>query len=140
MIQTLLIIIVIGLLVSRFLPVKGVKQIDAADMKPQLRRQHQQLIDVRSPVEFQTDHIKGFRNIPLPQLRTSKSACERQRGLCDMPKRNEKYAGSENIEEARIYTNYEYQGWHECLALSMYKIYPHPYIKEDITCSNQLLF
>ncbi|KUR62516.1 rhodanese-like domain-containing protein [Bacillus safensis] len=69
MIQTLLIIIVIGLLVSRFLPVKGVKQIDAADMKPQLRRQHQQLIDVRSPVEFQTDHIKGFRNIPLPQLK-----------------------------------------------------------------------
>lgn len=69
MIQTLLLIIVIGLLVSRFLPVRGVKQIDEADMKPKLNSKHQQLIDVRSPVEFQTNHIKGFQNIPLPQLK-----------------------------------------------------------------------
>ena len=69
MIQTLLIIIVIGLLVSRFLPVRGVKQIDAADMKHKRHSKDQQLIDVRSPVEFQTNHIKGFQNIPLPQLK-----------------------------------------------------------------------
>lgn len=33
MIQTILFILVIGLLVSRFLPVRGVNQMDAADMK-----------------------------------------------------------------------------------------------------------
>ena len=69
MIQTILFIMVIGLLVSRFLPVRGVNQMDAADMKKKLKNQGQQLIDVRSPVEFQTNHIKGFRNIPLPQLK-----------------------------------------------------------------------
>ena len=69
MVQTILLIIVIGLLVSRFLPVRGVKQIDAADMKKRLKSKGQQLIDVRSPSEFQTNHIKGFQNIPLPQLK-----------------------------------------------------------------------
>ena len=69
MVQTILLIIVIGLLVSRFLPVRGVKQIDAADMKKRLKSKGQQLIDVRSPGEFQTNHIKGFQNIPLPQLK-----------------------------------------------------------------------
>lgn len=63
------VIIVIGLLVSRFLPVRGVKQIEPADMKTKLGSKGQQLIDVRSPVEFQTNHIKGFQNIPLPQLK-----------------------------------------------------------------------
>ncbi|MCW1837271.1 rhodanese-like domain-containing protein [Bacillus xiamenensis] len=67
MIQMLLLIIVIGLLVSRFLPVRGVKQMDAGDMKPNSK--DQQLIDVRSAIEFQTNHMKGFRNIPLPQLK-----------------------------------------------------------------------
>lgn len=67
--QTFLFIIVIGLLVSRFLPVRGVKQIEPADMKTKLGSKSQQLIDVRSPVEFQTNHIKGFQNIPLPQLK-----------------------------------------------------------------------
>ncbi|MBD3861589.1 rhodanese-like domain-containing protein [Bacillus sp. 28A-2] len=69
MVQTILFIIVIALLVSRFLPVRGVKQIDVAHMKEKLRRKDQQLIDVRSPVEFQTNHIKGFRNIPLSHLK-----------------------------------------------------------------------
>ncbi|AHL70117.1 sulfurtransferase [Bacillus pumilus] len=69
MIQTLLLIMVIALLVSRFLPVRGVKQMDAAHLKPTLHSRHQQLIDVRSPLEFQTNHIKGFQNIPLFQLK-----------------------------------------------------------------------
>ncbi|MDM5296810.1 rhodanese-like domain-containing protein [Bacillus pumilus] len=68
MIQTVLLIIVISLVVSRFLPVRGVKQVDAADVKSNLNNA-QQLIDVRSPAEFQTGHMKGFRNIPLSHLR-----------------------------------------------------------------------
>ncbi|MED4594161.1 rhodanese-like domain-containing protein [Bacillus safensis] len=77
MIQTILFILVIGLLVSRFLPVRGVNQINAADMKKKLKNKGQQLIDVRSPVEFQTNHIKGFRNIPLPQLKERASQLEK---------------------------------------------------------------
>ncbi|MBQ4816306.1 rhodanese-like domain-containing protein [Bacillus pumilus] len=69
MVQTILLIIVIGLLVSRFLPVRGVKQMDAVHMKKKLKSKGQQLIDVRSPSEFQTNHIKGFQNIPLSHLK-----------------------------------------------------------------------
>ncbi|WP_342495921.1 rhodanese-like domain-containing protein [Bacillus sp. FSL K6-0994] len=77
MIQTILFILVIGLFMSRFLPARGVNQIDAADMKKKLKSKDQQLIDVRSPVEFQTNHIKGFRNIPLPQLKERVSQLEK---------------------------------------------------------------
>lgn len=41
MVQTILLIIVIGLLVSRFLPVRGVKQMDAAHMKKKLKSKGQ---------------------------------------------------------------------------------------------------
>ncbi|OLP65778.1 hypothetical protein BACPU_13960 [Bacillus pumilus] len=67
MIQTFLLIIVISLVVSRFLPVRGVKQVDAADVKSNLNNA-QQLIDVRSPEEFQISHLKGFQNIPLSHI------------------------------------------------------------------------
>ncbi|KPN12765.1 sulfurtransferase [Bacillus australimaris] len=81
MIQTILFIMVIGLLVSRFLPVRGVKQIDAADMKKKLKSKGQQLIDVRSPIEFQTNHIKGFQNIPLSQLKKRASELEKNKEI-----------------------------------------------------------
>ncbi|WP_342498772.1 rhodanese-like domain-containing protein [Bacillus sp. FSL R5-0820] len=81
MIQTLLLIIVIALLVSRFLPVRGVKQMDAAHLKSKLHSRHQQLIDVRSPLEFQTNHIKGFQNIPLPQLRNRAHELEKDKEI-----------------------------------------------------------
>lgn len=77
MVQTILLIIVIGLLVSRFLPVRGVKQIDAGHLKKKLKSKGQQLIDVRSPIEFQTNHIKGFQNIPLSHLKKRASQLER---------------------------------------------------------------
>jgi len=77
MIQTILFIMVIGLLVSRFLPVRGVNQMDAVDMKKKLKSKGQQLIDVRSPIEFQTNHIKGFQNIPLSQLKKRASQFEK---------------------------------------------------------------
>ncbi|MDG4729253.1 rhodanese-like domain-containing protein [Bacillus pumilus] len=77
MMQTILLIIVIGLLVSRFLPVRGVKQMDAAHMKKKLKSKGQQLIDVRSSSEFQTNHIKGFQNIPLSHLKKRASQLEK---------------------------------------------------------------
>ncbi len=68
MIQTLLLIIVIALLVSRFLPVRGVKQMDAAHLKPKLHSRHQQLIDVRSP---SNKSYKRLSKYPLTTVKES---------------------------------------------------------------------
>ncbi|WOP21065.1 rhodanese-like domain-containing protein [Bacillus pumilus] len=46
-------------------------------MKKKLKSKGQQLIDVRSPIEFQTSHIKGFQNIPLPHLKKRASQLEK---------------------------------------------------------------
>ncbi|ASB61750.1 sulfurtransferase [Bacillus sp. A053] len=52
----------------RFLSLQGVKQITTADLKSELKNKDIQFIDVRTPYEFRTRHIKGFKNIPLTNL------------------------------------------------------------------------
>lgn len=54
--------------VWRILPVKGVRQITASQLKHELKDTNKQFIDVRTPGEFKGNHIRGFRNIPLDQL------------------------------------------------------------------------
>ncbi|MFD0772142.1 rhodanese-like domain-containing protein [Bacillus sp. CGMCC 1.60114] len=55
-------------IVSRFLPVKGVKNISGKELKSEMKNKNKQLIDVRTPGEFRGSHIQGFRNIPLNEL------------------------------------------------------------------------
>ncbi|MGG2067060.1 rhodanese-like domain-containing protein [Bacillus sp. S14(2024)] len=55
-------------IVSRFLPVKGVKNISGKELKDEIMKKNKQLIDVRTPGEFRGNHIQGFRNIPLNEL------------------------------------------------------------------------
>ncbi|PGZ95269.1 sulfurtransferase [Bacillus pseudomycoides] len=54
--------------ISRFLPVKGVKNISGKELKDEIKKKNKQLIDVRTPGEFRGNHIHGFRNIPLNEL------------------------------------------------------------------------
>ncbi|GIN75187.1 rhodanese-like domain-containing protein [Bacillus paralicheniformis] len=67
-INTLLILCLLWILFRRFLPLQGVKQITIADLKSELKNKDKQFIDVRTPYEFRTRHIKGFKNIPLSDL------------------------------------------------------------------------
>ncbi|SFA78186.1 MULTISPECIES: rhodanese-like domain-containing protein [unclassified Bacillus (in: firmicutes)] len=64
--------VVIGIFVlfmlQRLLPTKGVKQISTSALKNELNDQNKQFVDVRTPVEFKGNHIRGFKNIPLHQL------------------------------------------------------------------------
>ena len=65
--------IVIGLfaffIIWRFIPTKGVKQINTTQLKNELAAdKNTQLIDVRTPGEFKSNHIRGFKNIPLNEL------------------------------------------------------------------------
>ncbi|MEI4831249.1 rhodanese-like domain-containing protein [Bacillus sp. FJAT-53711] len=55
-------------IVSRFLPVKGVKNISGKELKDEIKKKNKQLIDVRTPGEFRGNHIQGFRNMPLNEL------------------------------------------------------------------------
>ncbi|MED1738550.1 rhodanese-like domain-containing protein [Bacillus swezeyi] len=67
-INTLLILFLLWIVFRRFLPVQGIKQITTADLKSELKNKDKQFIDVRTPYEFRTRHIKGFKNIPLSTL------------------------------------------------------------------------
>lgn len=54
--------------ISRFLPVKGVKNISGKALKDEIKKKNKQLIDVRTSGEFRGNHIQGFRNMPLNEL------------------------------------------------------------------------
>ncbi|WP_440604543.1 rhodanese-like domain-containing protein [Bacillus sp. GB_SG_008] len=54
--------------ISRFLPVKGVKNISGKALKDEIKKKNKQLIDVRTLGEFRGNHIQGFRNMPLNEL------------------------------------------------------------------------
>ncbi|KGX89303.1 sulfurtransferase [Pontibacillus halophilus JSM 076056 = DSM 19796] len=60
--------ILIYLIVKRFLPVKGMKQITTTQLKEQLNDKDKQYVDVRTAGEFKRNSIRGFKNIPLQTL------------------------------------------------------------------------
>ena len=64
----LLILFLLWFVFRRFLSLQGVKQITTADLKSELKNKDIQFIDVRTPYEFRTKHIKGFKNFPLTNL------------------------------------------------------------------------
>ncbi|MED4205299.1 rhodanese-like domain-containing protein [Neobacillus mesonae] len=56
------------LIIRRILPVKGVRQISATELKNELKDKNKQFVDVRTPGEFKGNHIREFKNIPFHQL------------------------------------------------------------------------
>ncbi|GGC79433.1 sulfurtransferase [Thalassobacillus devorans] len=56
-------------LAKRLMPAKGVGQITISQLKDEMKQKKgKQFIDVRTPGEYQANHIKGFNNLPLQQL------------------------------------------------------------------------
>ncbi|MFD1608714.1 rhodanese-like domain-containing protein [Oceanobacillus luteolus] len=68
-INGLISLVVIWFLIKQLIPVRGVSQIGTCDVKKILKDKGYQFIDVRTPYEFKTNHIHGFKNIPLPQIK-----------------------------------------------------------------------
>jgi rhodanese-related sulfurtransferase len=64
-----LFLFVIWFIVQRILPAKGVRYITTSELKKELGKKDTQYIDVRTPMEFRANHIRGFKNIPLYELR-----------------------------------------------------------------------
>jgi len=70
MMEWILVIIVVGLVVWKMKPTKGVTSITTADLKGILKDKSKQFIDVRTPGEYKGRHISQFKNIPLNTLKT----------------------------------------------------------------------
>jgi rhodanese-related sulfurtransferase len=68
-INGLLIVLAIWILAQRMLPAKGVRNISTSELKLELGKKDKQYIDVRTPMEFRANHIQGFKNIPLYELK-----------------------------------------------------------------------
>lgn len=61
----IMIAIVIGFLVWRMKPAKGVRSISTAQLKNVLNDKDKVFIDVRTPAEYKGRNIPQFKNIPL---------------------------------------------------------------------------
>ncbi len=60
--------LVLIFLIKSFLPAKGIRQISTNELKKELNDKNKQFIDVRTPDEFRSNSIRGFKNIPLHVL------------------------------------------------------------------------
>ncbi|GMA60340.1 rhodanese-like domain-containing protein [Alicyclobacillus fastidiosus] len=71
-IEVAIVVVVVGYLAYRMLPVKGVKSISPDEVQALLSKDKAtvQFVDVREPGEFSTGHVPGFKNIPLSQLKS----------------------------------------------------------------------
>ncbi|MDT3762937.1 rhodanese-like domain-containing protein [Priestia filamentosa] len=76
-------ILIFGLILlfvfQRFITRNGMKQITTTELKRELEDKEKQFIDVRTPSEFRTKHIKGFQNIPLAELRQQSHHLSKER-------------------------------------------------------------
>jgi rhodanese-related sulfurtransferase len=70
----IIIVILLGFLIWRLRPVKGVRNITITELKNELGSMDKQYIDVRTPGEFKGNSINGFKNIPLDQLSSKASS------------------------------------------------------------------
>lgn len=93
--------IIIALIIVHFirqsLPVKGVENISASQLKSIIHEKDIQFIDVRTPMEFNEYKVKPFKNIPLHTLRQQ----------CEQLNKNKEVvlicrSGSRSLRAARI--------------------------------------
>ena len=62
--STLFIVLAAWFVISRFLPVKGVQNINGKRIEKYSGEKGKYFIDVRTVGEYRGNHMKGFQNIP----------------------------------------------------------------------------
>lgn len=68
MMEWIILLIVAVFFANRFMPIKGVTNINVQEAKDKFKDNHVQFIDVRTPGEYKANHRKPFKNIPLANL------------------------------------------------------------------------
>lgn len=71
--------LIILFLVSRTLPVKGVKNITVNELNSKIKDRKIQFIDVRTPGEFKSGHVKQFKNMPLQSLKNQLNTLDKSK-------------------------------------------------------------
>ena len=66
-------------LLWKFIPTKSITQITTTKLKEELQDNNKQFIDVRTPGEFNHNKIKGFKNIPLNELKDKLGSLDKDR-------------------------------------------------------------
>lgn len=74
-------ILFVAFVFFKILPGRGVKQITVHELRPQLKDESIQFIDVRPPAKFNQFHIYGFRNIPLKEIRKQAKVLEKDKKI-----------------------------------------------------------
>lgn len=65
--------LLIGMIVYRFKPIKGLRNISEEELKERLKSSKSlSIIDVREPYEYNIKHIPGAINVPLSKLKWRK--------------------------------------------------------------------
>ncbi len=76
----LLFALILWFVVSRMLPVKGLRNLSEAEAHTLLQTPDEyEFLDVREVHEYERGHIPGFRNIPLSQLPSRMEEIDRSR-------------------------------------------------------------
>ncbi len=79
MMQWIIIILIILFVMRRFMPSKGITHITVEEAKNKLHDKRVQFIDVRTPSEYQLNHRKPFKNIPLANLPSQVDKLDKQK-------------------------------------------------------------
>lgn len=92
------VIVLIGFVIYRMLPAKGVKSISMDEVKELLAKKTEvaQFVDVREPSEFRSGHVPGFQNIPLGQIRNRVNEIQKDRPVVLMC-----HSGTRSMQAAR---------------------------------------
>ena len=96
LLNVVLIVLVVLFLAKRFMPVKGIQHISTEALKSELNKGDKQYIDVRTPAEFKGRSIKGFKNIPLYELKKRSNELSRDKEIlviCQSGMRSSKASG-----------------------------------------------
>lgn len=81
-INILLLLVVIWFITQRIIPPRGVGQIDTTKLKKMLKNKREyQFVDVRTPVEFNANRIKSFKNIPLAEVKQRQHELSKDRAV-----------------------------------------------------------
>lgn len=89
-----LLAIVLVLILSRLMPVKGIRMISTEELKSELKNKNKQFIDVRTPGEYKANHISRH-----------------------LSERDEKHERCQTAEEKRISFRHQCQRRHERLEI-----------------------
>jgi rhodanese-related sulfurtransferase len=94
--EWILIAVVVGFIVWRMKPTKGVKTVSTTDLKGLLNDKSKQFVDVRTPGEYRGRNISQFQNIPLDQLPSKLDKLDKRKEtyvICQSGMRSSRAAG-----------------------------------------------